>query len=58
MFLEEVTSDGSSEAIYADDTKLYKNINFMSDGDCLQESLFNLNVWSHENNIKFNASKC
>jgi hypothetical protein len=30
----------------------------MSDGDCLQESLFNLNVWSHENNIKCNASKC
>ena len=56
--LPEVTSDCSSEAIYADDTKLYKNINSTSDGDCLQESLSNLNIWIHENNIKFNASKC
>ncbi len=56
--LPEVISDGSSEAIYADDTKLYKNINSTTDGDCLQESLSNLNIRSHENNIKFNASKC
>ncbi|CAB4016590.1 Hypothetical predicted protein, partial [Paramuricea clavata] len=51
-------SNGSSEAMYADDTKLFRNINSTTDGDCLQESLSNLDTWSHDNNIKFNASKC
>ena len=56
--LPEVISNGSSEAMYADDTKLFRNINSTTDGDCLQESLSNLNTWSHDNNIKFNALKC
>ncbi|CAB3976837.1 Hypothetical predicted protein, partial [Paramuricea clavata] len=34
------------------------NINSTTDGDCLQESLSNLDKWSHDNNIKFNALKC
>ena len=38
--------------------KLFRNINSTTDGDCLQESLSNLNTWSHDNNIKFNALKC
>ncbi|CAB3990815.1 Hypothetical predicted protein, partial [Paramuricea clavata] len=56
--LPEVISNGSSEAMYADDTKLFRNINSTTDGDCLQESLSNLDTWSHDNNIKFNALKC
>ncbi|CAB3982156.1 Hypothetical predicted protein [Paramuricea clavata] len=56
--LPEVISNGSPEAMYADDTKLFRNINSTTDGDCLQESLSNLDKWSHDNNIKFNALKC
>jgi hypothetical protein len=56
--LPEVISNGSSDAMYAGDTKLFRNINSTTDGDCLQESLFNLDTWSHDNNIKFNALKC
>ncbi|CAB4013121.1 Hypothetical predicted protein, partial [Paramuricea clavata] len=56
--LPEVTSNGSSESMYVDDTKLFRNINSTTDGDCLQESLSNHVTWSHDNNIKFNALKC
>ena len=42
----------------ANDTKFYRNISSTTDSECLQESLSNLNRWSLENNIKFNASKC
>ena len=43
---------------YADDTKLYGTICSSTDSECLQESLSNFNTWTHENNIKFKASKC
>ena len=49
--LPEVISNGSSEAMYADDTKLFRNVNSTTDGDCPQESLSNLDTWSHDNNI-------
>ena len=56
--LREVVSGGSSEAMYADDTKLYRNINSTTDSESLQQSLSNLNTWSNDNNIRFNAEKC
>ena len=49
---------GSSEAMYADYTKLYRNINSTTDSESLQQSLSNLNTWSNDNNIRFNGEKC
>ena len=45
-------------ALYADDTKLYRNITSVSDWERLQQALTNLDAWSRDCNIKFNASKC
>ena len=45
-------------ALYANDTKLYKNVSSVSDCLSLQTSLANLNDWSKGNNINFNTSKC
>ena len=45
-------------ALYADDTKLYKNVSSFSDCLSLQTTLANLNDWSKGNNINFNTSKC
>ena len=45
-------------ALYADDTKLYKNVSSVSDCLSLKTTLANLNDWSKGNNINFNTSKC
>ena len=55
--LPEAIFDGSSP-IYADNTKLYGTICSTTASECLQESLSNFNIWSLENDIKFNASEC
>ncbi|CAB4033297.1 Hypothetical predicted protein [Paramuricea clavata] len=44
-------------ALFADDTKVYRTIISVSDCDQLQQALTNLDVWSSDNNIKFNALK-
>ena len=44
-------------ALYADDTKLYRSITSASDCERLQQALTNLDAWSRNCNIKFNASK-
>ena len=40
------------------DTKLCRNINSTTDSESLEQSLSNLNTWSNDNNIRFNAEKC
>ena len=52
------TVGGVRAALYADDTKLYKNVSSVSECLSLQTSLANLNDWSKENEINFNTSKC
>ena len=56
--LPDVLLDGTMAALYADDTKLYRNITSVSDWERLQQALTNLDAWSRDCNIKFNASKC
>ena len=56
--LPEAISVGSSEAMYADDTKLYRNIYSTTDSESLQPSLSNLNAWSNDNNIRLTTEKC
>ena len=53
-----VVSHVSQTALYADDSKLYKSISCLCSCESLQQSLNHLSMWSHNNNISFNASKC
>ncbi|CAB4029921.1 Hypothetical predicted protein, partial [Paramuricea clavata] len=53
-----VVSDASQTALYAGDSKLYKSISCLGSCESLQQSLNHLSIWSHNNNISFNASKC
>ena len=54
----EVINNEAVPALFADDTKLYKNITSTSDCNQLQQTLTNLDAWSRDNDIKFNGSKC
>ena len=53
-----VLPEGTQSAIYADDTKVVSSISSVADCERLQQALTNLRSWSHDNNIRFNASKC
>ena len=60
--LPDVVQNGTETALYADDTKLHQTmhqtITTINDCKSLQQSLTNLNSWSIQNNIHFNATKC
>ena len=45
-------------ALYADDTKLYRNASSAEHCHLIQDALSNMHVWSQRNNISFNTSKC
>jgi len=45
-------------SLYADDTKVYRNINTIEDCMSMQKTLTNMDTWTRHNNIRFNASKC
>ena len=45
-------------SLYADDTKVYHNINTIEDCMSMQKTLTNMDTWTRHNNIQFNASKC
>ena len=44
-------------SLYADDTKVYCNINTTEDCMSMQKTLTNMDTWTQHNNIRFNASK-
>ncbi|CAB4033496.1 Hypothetical predicted protein [Paramuricea clavata] len=54
--IPEVT-DGTSPALFADDTKVYKDVRSVTDCEKLQQTLDKLDIWTQDN-ITFNASKC
>ena len=54
----DVINNKAIPALFADDTKLYKNITSVNDCNQLQETLTHLDTWSQDNNVKFNGSKC
>lgn len=56
--LPDVLPGETSSALYADDTKLYRNIQSVADCVCLQQASTNLDTWSRVSNICFNASEC
>ena len=45
-------------SLYADDTKIYRNINTSDDYMSMQKTLTNMHTWTRHNNIRFNVSKC
>ncbi|CAB3993757.1 Hypothetical predicted protein [Paramuricea clavata] len=49
---------GTSPALFADDTKVYKDVRSVTDCEKLQQTLDKLDTWTQDNNITFNASKC
>ena len=48
----------STAKLFADDTKLYRQIINIMDCDILQDDLNDISVWSKIWLIKFNAIKC
>ena len=44
--------------LFADDVKLYSNIDVDDTSDCLQQSLNNLSAWAAEWQLRINISKC
>ena len=48
----------SHVAMFADDTKLFKEIHTTQDCKLLQNDLDQLQTWSENSDLKFNASKC
>ena len=55
--IPKVVENGTMSALFADDTKVYRTITSVSDCHQLQQALTNLDVWSSDNNITFNALK-
>lgn len=61
LFINDIGNDineGSSLLLYADDTKLFREIN--DDQDCLllQQDINTLNNWASANKMKFHPAKC
>ena len=56
--LPDVIPESTSTGLYADDTKLYREFSTPEDCSQLQEVLSCANVWSKDNNMNFNPSKC
>ena len=54
----DVIPESTSTGLYADDTKLYREISTLEDCSQLQEAFSCADVWSQDNNINFNPSKC
>ena len=44
--------------MFADDTKLFKNIKSVRDSEKLQSDLRHLETWSEDSGLKFNETKC
>ena len=55
--IPEVT-DGTFPALFADDTKVHKDVRSVTGCENLQQTLDKLDIWTQDNNITFNASKC
>ncbi|CAB4008436.1 Hypothetical predicted protein, partial [Paramuricea clavata] len=56
--LPDIIHNGTEIALFADDTKIHRHIISTRDCESLQHSLVKLDLWSMENNLFFNASKC
>ena len=55
---ESMVSKTSRVACYADDTKIFKSIDSITDCNALQSDLNDLVSWSESSGLIFNQSKC
>ena len=56
--MSECVSDGTQIALYADDTKTWRNIVSWSDHEILQLDIDALHSWAELNKMKFHPKKC
>ena len=48
----------STAKLFADNTKIYRQINKVEDSIALQSDLTALDLWADRSQVKFNPSKC
>ncbi len=53
-----VVSDNTNVLLYADDMKIWRKIDKVSEQSIFQQDIENLLNWSTDNKIKFHPSKC
>ena len=61
LFINDIgdrVSSSSNILLYADDTKLYREIHCVADSEILQADITALNDWALENKMKFHPDKC
>ena len=61
MFINDMfqcTSSGTSITLYADDTKIARQIDSWADHTILQQDIDALHIWSVNNKMKFHPGKC
>ncbi len=61
MFINDLpdnVSPGTVSSLYADDSKLSREIRSKEECQCLQEDLNQLEKWSDESRMRFNTDKC
>jgi hypothetical protein len=56
--LPDNVSYGTNSALYADDSKLYREVTSISDCQSLQDDLTKPEKWSIDSRMKFNTGKC
>ena len=56
--LPDNVSYGTNSALYADDSKLYREVTSIGDCQSLHDDLTKLDKWSIGSRIKFNTGKC
>ena len=56
--LPDNASYSTNSALYADDSKLYREVTSISDCQSLQDDLTELEKWSMDSRMKFNTEKC
>jgi hypothetical protein len=56
--LPDNVSYSTNSALYADDSKLYREVTSISDCQSLQDDLTELEKWSIDSRMKFNTEKC
>ena len=61
LFINDISeniSPGTSIALYADDTKIWREIHSKQDNDILQQDIKSLELWATKNLMKFHPAKC
>lgn len=59
VFINDLGSTIASKyKLYADDLKIYREINTTNDIDALQRDLDSVDIWCHKNSMVLNSTKC